>query len=667
MASLKYMPLSKPQDFRLINISAGSFNEPLRLEMYNSTLSDDEIPSYEALSYVWGSIENPVMVHVLVRPDNEAVTAIEIPIGKNLATALRHLRSHTMPRTIWADAICINQTNLPERTHQVLLMAKIYRLARKVVAFLGPEGNDSSHAMNLIKDLDDLIEVDFSTGLVKEGPGSNRSAWVDMLQPSPFERRDLDSVYHLLHRDWFERLWIRQEIGLGGQNGVLQCGSKLVSWPNFCNAIFVFHRKPIAEPSLEFRQIRAFQDRLGKVDNISLMAMRSFEFINLREQLGHSKCLDPRDRIYGILSQLKWPDQVEIIPDYAKSVVDVYTDLAQRHIKYCSRLDIISQCELDDMSTLPLPSWVPDWSRSRKAEGIHELAPELFHVLSTFAYVDQRLLQAYGLYVSRVNLTFPFNRRDLHSENDNDTVLELRRLLLELEKDETVRATYQTRTSFVEACCRNLWLNNFSQRWMPQVPHETNWADCVAAISTILDPLSVDLALSSQNNITRYLGRCRESCTARTLFVTEDGHIGIAAESVAPKDEVCFLFGCHRPMVLRPITPTASSPTTSSESNYRVVSECHVDGAMYGEFVLGDLPPKFRGILNLDSEDLWPPAFMDFETDIILQTDPRTEPFLQRLKERGLLVEPTLEELKRVGAMDTLIKAGVPIRIFDLM
>lgn len=44
---------------------------------------------------------------------------------QNCAAALRRLRLEDPPRTAWIDSICIGQTQIPERSHQLGLMATL--------------------------------------------------------------------------------------------------------------------------------------------------------------------------------------------------------------------------------------------------------------------------------------------------------------------------------------------------------------------------------------------------------------------------------------------------------------------------------------------------------------------------------------------------------------
>jgi hypothetical protein len=62
----------------------------------------------------------------------------------NLCLALRFLRSPTHSFNLWIDAICINQTCIPERNVQVALMAFIYTRASAVISWLGVPEQDYS-------------------------------------------------------------------------------------------------------------------------------------------------------------------------------------------------------------------------------------------------------------------------------------------------------------------------------------------------------------------------------------------------------------------------------------------------------------------------------------------------------------------------------------------
>src|SRR5580700_5121291 len=66
-----------------------------------------------------------------------------------------NLRCEDRPRTLWVDAICINQENITERNSQVQLMKSIYEKASRVLVWLGEEADDSDVALGLVSSMKD--------------------------------------------------------------------------------------------------------------------------------------------------------------------------------------------------------------------------------------------------------------------------------------------------------------------------------------------------------------------------------------------------------------------------------------------------------------------------------------------------------------------------------
>jgi hypothetical protein len=93
---------------------------------------------FEALSYTWGNGQSFETITI-----NDA----SVHIGANLETALRYIRSPDTPRTLWIDALCINQNNNAEKGHQVQKMCQVFSLATTVLAWLGPPDLDGMRAM----------------------------------------------------------------------------------------------------------------------------------------------------------------------------------------------------------------------------------------------------------------------------------------------------------------------------------------------------------------------------------------------------------------------------------------------------------------------------------------------------------------------------------------
>lgn len=78
---------------------------------------------YEAISYTWGE---PLVIYPLYVDDGKHVKATS-----NLDQALRRLRLPATSRLLWADAVCINQSNDAEKGTQIPLMIQIFRNAKR--------------------------------------------------------------------------------------------------------------------------------------------------------------------------------------------------------------------------------------------------------------------------------------------------------------------------------------------------------------------------------------------------------------------------------------------------------------------------------------------------------------------------------------------------------
>jgi hypothetical protein len=102
----------------------------------------DQQPQYTCLSYVWGvdppGTQKPIIVCL--------GTQLEVSI--NCHSALQRLRTMLGGFTIWIDAICINQENPREKSHQVAMMGRIYSAAKTVYIWLGDGTPASDKAMN---------------------------------------------------------------------------------------------------------------------------------------------------------------------------------------------------------------------------------------------------------------------------------------------------------------------------------------------------------------------------------------------------------------------------------------------------------------------------------------------------------------------------------------
>ena len=108
----QYQPLARKVDsIRLLELEPKENEETLSCKLIHMPFRNT--PVYEALSYRWGS---PDVTSTIL------LNGAPFTIRQNLHDALLGLRRDHEPRVLWADAICIDQSNLEERKRQVRLM-----------------------------------------------------------------------------------------------------------------------------------------------------------------------------------------------------------------------------------------------------------------------------------------------------------------------------------------------------------------------------------------------------------------------------------------------------------------------------------------------------------------------------------------------------------------
>lgn len=219
MAEYQYSPLKEDSgEIRLLTLHPGILHSEIHVVLHNETLTKSNTPAFEALSYTWGSTED--LYDIRVGPSGKNV----LSVTRNLAVALQHLRHVEKVRVLWIDAVCIDQKNTKERGQQVERMRDIYTLAERVVVWLGAEEQNSTYALQLISTLSSKIEVDWLLVVMKPSLlGESEPDWTDPSKSLPYEGEELDAIYSLLHRSWFERLWIRQEIRLASEKSIIVC------------------------------------------------------------------------------------------------------------------------------------------------------------------------------------------------------------------------------------------------------------------------------------------------------------------------------------------------------------------------------------------------------------------------------------------------------------
>jgi hypothetical protein len=132
---------------------------PIQCSVIHGTLAEynhDVVDHYVALSYAWGD-----------ETDKRAISieGKRLEITASLDCALRHIRvRHSRMLRIWADGICINQSDVDDRNLQVAQMGSVYSTAHYTITFLGlssPECDLVLQILQIAHSLDSTSSFNF--------------------------------------------------------------------------------------------------------------------------------------------------------------------------------------------------------------------------------------------------------------------------------------------------------------------------------------------------------------------------------------------------------------------------------------------------------------------------------------------------------------------------
>lgn len=212
---------------------------------------------------------------------------------------------------LWIDALCINQRDIQERSHQVKHMAMIYRSAKHVLIWLGewPNSKVCSHP-------DDCQALCLSR-LREEARGSTSLTPLHVLE----------HFVDIIALPWFSRLWIIQELELARKDPIVQVGSLSTSWSSFCETVehpIIYGSRVPGGAYLD--QFEHDYTRVSALDRIRSRSNnhRGLCWCLITSQYAMSA--DPRDKVYGLLGLCDFQLTEAIAADYSKPLQHVLAE-----------------------------------------------------------------------------------------------------------------------------------------------------------------------------------------------------------------------------------------------------------------------------------------------------------------------------------------------------
>ncbi|PNP58229.1 hypothetical protein FNYG_15147 [Fusarium nygamai] len=296
--------------FRLVLLEKGVQSQ-LRCQLWQAYL-DDIIP-YEALSYSWGSQSTP---HEIL------VDGKTLSITESLYEALWHLRRPDEDRMLWVDALCIDQSNIKERGHQVNRMGEIYGKADKVIIWLDYLSGNAAKLKYAITLFEDRVRK--LPGIARKWPREDprwKFQWKQVEEDLGLPCNDelVDGFQSFMGKPWFSRVWILQEVA-NAKRTIVACNlGEVPGW------IFV-----ILPHAMDFKvteQCQAVLDIMPHPSTPSTSRKETRNLSNLLWKFRGCKATDPRDRVYALLGMATDMKDSAIQPDYAKEEHVLMKDL----------------------------------------------------------------------------------------------------------------------------------------------------------------------------------------------------------------------------------------------------------------------------------------------------------------------------------------------------
>lgn len=351
----QYRSLPAEGYIRIIELLPGVPGDIISIELDDVPL--DNAPPFEALSYEWREKVNTIPIQC----DNKAIL-----VTPNCKAAMENLRHVSESRSLWIDAICINQGDLKERSEQVGRMADIYRRASSVLMWLGDDYGANSIGL-AFENMENMVRVHEE---IRREPVETSTLVTPMWEHEKakemarrvLEKEDVANGFKDLHsRQYFTRAWIFQEATLAGPRGIIICGRHQCPWRRFEPAMIAYGAYTMARNDC-FMRIVQHDYSYTKYGRLSMeLAIRAMTLFDSS---------DPRDKIFAILKlAISAPDS-PLYPaaDYTLTTQEVFIKTARYLIQDD---DEGVGCwdwrnRRDSKTVSGLPSWVPDFSQKEK-------------------------------------------------------------------------------------------------------------------------------------------------------------------------------------------------------------------------------------------------------------------------------------------------------------
>ena len=364
-----YQPLDEAcQTIRLLRIHPPSHKTPfIECTLYTARL--DGNPQFTALSYVWG---DPDVTETVI------VNGISLQVTVNLATALRHLQATNVRLILdafWADGICIDQSNLKERAHQVALMGRLYRQARLVCSWVGLDEDGCCKVMEACHQAGCLLDSEPQDAFraIPDRLQTTHASWNEAEGSVISRNADMDLATHrFAHRPLFWRAWVFQEAVLAASS-LFICDYVAIDGDNLYRSVSEFsgpnHSGWGGPQSVPVTTLMSLRDMATDLHNITdIYQCRKLPrgpgsrglYFYLKSTI-YLKVSNPIDKVFAVLGLA----QSNLHVSYKDSITTTYFAAAKHMILAEGSFECLLMAGTDNPPGIEptepeIPSWVPD-------------------------------------------------------------------------------------------------------------------------------------------------------------------------------------------------------------------------------------------------------------------------------------------------------------------
>lgn len=601
-------------EIRVLQIKPGFPDSPIRCKFHVTTLDNLDV-SYEALSYAWGTdSQNTAHEDVYLGDDDEDTN--KVGVTPSLANALRRLRLLNEPRHVWADALCINQTDNHEKSLQVSIMGRIYSACTQGVIWLGPlddipqddaqaaldtiswiAGEQAAHSWMEVSDSEEDSDEDGdedgdededededvkSNGQGEDEAGDEDGNGGEDEEEDEDEEESKDDEATRLKREttatafktlfnvpWWSRIWTVQEAILPPR-AILYWGPYQIPWSTLDKAADSFFDDSAPNVPDEFWHNDAIGSLTAALRGLS--ASREEELFMLLWRWRHRKATDPRDKVYGLLGFRHDVSLASVkMCDYTVDVRTLYHKVTIDLVNISTDLQPLLG-RGGERSEIPgLASWAVDW------DGVKDSSKS-----SKCNFWDHHHWWHFGGFTADRGMYGVGEGLRVEGDGDVLRVTGLRLSKIAMVEDnvpEDIQVSEEVTVAALYRLYGDRW-GELMTRYHKQFPDKLFNGGMTAFLSLITGNLVSD-GSEDTNEIAEWV---QKMLRTQALFITDDGRLGLGPRNVRQGQELWIVGGCRIPVILNPL-PKASDKEPEVSLTFH--SECFVYGIMTGEAVEG--------------------------------------------------------------------------------